>query len=80
MLFLSLPHFFSGTIFISLFARAKHKAQAFGSNLLGSATGGFLEMFSFLLGINGLLYFVIAFYALGLIYFRLPRAYSPKTK
>jgi spermidine synthase len=71
--FLCLPHFFSGIIFASLFQQAKNKAVALGSNFLGSVVGGLLEMFSFLLGINALLYFVIAFYGLGGLFARKSR-------
>lgn len=62
---LNLPHFFSGIIFAQLFARHKEKSVAFGSNLIGSAVGGFFEVFSFLLGISSLLYVTLLFYSLG---------------
>jgi hypothetical protein len=62
---LNLPHFFSGIIFAQLFARHKEKSVAFGSNLIGSAVGGFFEVFSFLWGISSLLYLTLIFYSLG---------------
>lgn len=68
ILFLCLPHFFSGTVFASLYTQSKNKAAVFGSNLLGSVFGGLLEMFSFLLGIQALVYFVISFYGLGWLF------------
>lgn len=65
MVFLNLPHFFSGALFVILFTKAVNKASSFGSNLLGSAVGGFLEMLSFLFGVSSLIYIVIASYTLG---------------
>ncbi|OGD53468.1 hypothetical protein A3J78_01635, partial [Candidatus Beckwithbacteria bacterium RBG_13_35_6] len=65
VIFLNLPHFFSGVIFIDLFAKSKNKASAFGSNILGSALGGFMEVFSFLFGIKSLIILVLVFYWLG---------------
>lgn len=63
--FLNLPHFFSGIVFAHLFAGHKNKALALGSNLLGSAIGGFLETLSFLWGMQSLVYITILLYALG---------------
>ncbi len=68
VLFLCLPHFFSGIVFANLYTHSKNKAAVFGSNLLGSVFGGLLEMFSFLLGIQALVYFVISFYGLGWLF------------
>ena len=62
---LNLPHFFSGVVFAHLFAGHKNKAVALGSNLLGSAIGGFLEILSFLWGMQSLIYVAILLYALG---------------
>ncbi len=62
---LNLPHFFSGIVFAHLFAGYKNKALALGSNLLGSAIGGFLEILSFLWGMQSLVYVTILLYALG---------------
>lgn len=68
LLFLTLPHFFSGIIFATLFTRQKDKARAIGSNLLGSAIGGIFAIVSYLLGIHSLLYFTILFYSLYFIF------------
>lgn len=65
-LFLNSPLFFSGVIFISLFREAKEKSAAFASNLMGSAAGGLLEVFSFLWGIQSLLFVVLAFYLVSI--------------
>ena len=62
---LNLPHFFSGIVFAHLFVKTKSKALALGSNLLGSAIGGFLEILSFLWGMQSLVYVAILLYALG---------------
>lgn len=70
ILFLCLPHFFSGVIFITLFAQAKDKSRAFGSNLLGSAIGGLLEVFSFLWGVNAMLVLCGVFYFLAYLKLR----------
>lgn len=61
-LFLNLPLFFSGVIFITLFRDAKEKSAALASNLMGSAAGGLLEVLSFLCGIQSLLFVALAFY------------------
>lgn len=61
-LFLNLPLFFSGIIFITVFRETKEKSAAFASNLMGSAAGGLLEVFSFLWGIQSLLYAALIFY------------------
>lgn len=68
-LILNLPLFFSATIFISLFTSAKEKSTVFASNLIGSAFGGMLEVFSFLLGIKSLLFISLILYLLSLIGF-----------
>ena len=64
---LNLPFFFGGVIFASWFSRSKRRSSAFASNLLGSAFGGLLEMFSFLTGIKSLLVFALALYGAGWI-------------
>jgi len=65
-LFLNSPLFFSGVIFITLFRDAKEKSAAFASNLLGSAVGGLFEVFSFLWGIQSLLFFALACYLVSI--------------
>lgn len=64
-LFLNLPFFFSGTVFIQKLNATKFKSAAFASNLLGSAVGGMLEMFAFLWGIESLLFFSLGLYLLS---------------
>lgn len=73
-LLLNLPLFFGGIIFAHMFASARNKAFAFGSNFLGSVFGGFLEVVSFATGIHALLYLVILFYALGFFFLRFTKA------
>ena len=65
-LFLNSPLFFSGVIFITLFRRAKEKSVAFASNLIGSAAGGLLEVFSFLWGMQSLLFIALVFYLISI--------------
>ncbi|MDO8486930.1 MAG: hypothetical protein Q7S45_01360 [Candidatus Curtissbacteria bacterium] len=65
VLFLTLPHFFSGVIFASLFAKDKERGTLFGSNLIGSALGGFLAISSYLFGISALLYITLFAYTAG---------------
>jgi SAM-dependent methyltransferase len=56
------PVFFAGLIFISSFKQIGFRAQAFGSNLLGSLVGGLLESLSFLTGIQSLVIVAALFY------------------
>lgn len=65
-LFLNLPLFFSGIIFITLLRDAEEKSSAFASNLIGSAVGGFFEVFSFLWGIQSLLIIALVFYLVSI--------------
>ena len=67
--FLNLPFLFSGLVFIIKLKEVKHKSAAFASNLFGSAIGGILEIFSFLLGIHSILFLSLALYSLSLIPF-----------
>jgi hypothetical protein len=67
ILFLTLPHFFSGIIFASLFAKDSERGTLFGSNLIGSAVGGFLAISSYLFGISALLYITLFTYTAGFI-------------
>jgi len=72
-----LPSFFAGIIFISSFKEIGFRAEAFGSNLLGSLVGGLLEALSFMLGIQamvlivGVLY-VMSFLTMGRVSARAP--------
>jgi len=65
VVFLSSPHFFSALMFAYLLKRARVKSVAFGSNLLGSAVGGLIQILSFVWGIQALLWVTIGFYGLG---------------
>lgn len=73
-LFLNLPFLFSGMIFITKLNLAPSKSAAFASNLLGSAVGGILEIFSFLFGIQSLLIFSLALYVLSMFPWTLLRS------
>ena len=48
------PVFFAGLIFITSFREGGFRAEAFGSNLVGSLVGGLLESLSYLIGIKAL--------------------------
>ena len=61
-LFLCLPVFFAGIVFIRRFAAAGFSAEAIGSNLLGSLAGGLLESASLWLGLRSLLVIAALFY------------------
>jgi hypothetical protein len=64
-IFLNLPIYFAGIIFIYSFKNSRHRGNAFGSNLLGAAGGGLLESLSFIVGINALLLIVLVLYFLS---------------
>jgi SAM-dependent methyltransferase len=57
-----LPVFFAGLIFITSFREAGFRAEAFGSNLLGSLVGGLMESLSYLIGIKALVIAAILLY------------------
>ena len=61
------PVFFAGLIFISSFRDVGFRAEAFGSNLLGSLVGGLLESLSFAIGLNALVLVAALLYLLSLI-------------
>jgi SAM-dependent methyltransferase len=48
------PVFFAGLIFVTSFREAGFRAEAFGSNLVGSLVGGLLESVSYVIGIKAL--------------------------
>ena len=48
------PVFFAGLIFVTSFREAGFRAEAFGSNLVGSLVGGLLESLSYVIGIKAL--------------------------
>ena len=59
------PVFFAGLIFISSFREIGFRAEAFGSNLMGSLVGGLLESLSYLTGIKALVIVAAVLYALA---------------
>ncbi len=73
-LFLSLPVFFAGIVFVKRFAEAGFAPEAIGSNLLGALAGGLLESLSLWLGLKALLIVAALFYAAAWISGRWPVA------
>ncbi|MFH1857683.1 MAG: hypothetical protein ABH845_02090, partial [Candidatus Omnitrophota bacterium] len=65
--FMSLPIFFAGILFSSLFSQTKDRSGAIASNLMGAMVGGMTECFSFLIGIKALLIVAVLFYLCALI-------------
>jgi SAM-dependent methyltransferase len=57
------PVFFAGLIFITSFREGGFRAEAFGSNLVGSLVGGLLESLSYLIGIKALVIVAALLYA-----------------
>lgn len=68
--FFALPVYFSGLVFVSLWARAERKDLALGSNLLGSLVGGVASMISMALGFQALVLLTIAIYLGALLLIR----------
>ena len=68
--FLVMPVFFSGLLFISLWAKMEHKDQAFGSNLLGSLVGGVASMLSMQIGFKALMWLTLAVYLIVFLLIR----------
>ncbi len=60
--FLTLPVFFSGLVFIGLWARSERRDLAFGSNILGSLLGGLASFLSMLIGFRSLMFLALAIY------------------
>ena len=60
------PVFFAGLIFISSFKECGFRAEAFGSNLLGSLVGGLLESMSYAVGIKALVIVAAALYLISM--------------
>ena len=60
--FLTLPVFFSGLVFIGLWARSERRDLAFGSNILGSLLGGLASLLSMLIGFRSLMFLALAIY------------------
>lgn len=65
IILLNLPLFFSALIFISFFTNTKEKSSVFASNIIGAATGGMLGVFSYLLGVQSLLFISLFLYMLS---------------
>jgi spermidine synthase len=82
-LFLCLPVFFAGIVFIKRFAASGFAAEAIGSNLLGSLAGGIAESASLWLGLRSLLVIAALLYGAAWIASRwskeLVRALAPET-
>lgn len=62
---LNIPLLFSSLIFINLFNKTKSRDTFFASNLIGSAVGGLLGFFSYLWGIQFLLYLSLFLYLIS---------------
>jgi len=60
------PVFFAGLVFIASFREAGFRADAFGSNLLGSLVGGLLDSLSFAIGLSALVLVAALLYLLSL--------------
>jgi SAM-dependent methyltransferase len=60
--FLTTPVFFSGLVFVGLWARSARRDLALGSNLLGSLLGGLASLLSMLIGFRGLILLTLAIY------------------
>ncbi|HEY2944867.1 MAG TPA: hypothetical protein VGN09_20700 [Vicinamibacteria bacterium] len=60
--FLALPVFFSGLLFVSLWAASPRRDLALGSNLLGSLLGGLASMLSMAVGFRALVFLTLATY------------------
>jgi hypothetical protein len=67
LFFFTLPHLFSAVIFAKHYNEALDKSSALGSNLLGSVLGGFLEILSYIFGIQSLVYLAVILYGSGLL-------------
>jgi len=72
--FLNLPVFFGGILFIHFFKDAPARDDAFGANLMGAAAGGLLESVSFVVGIKFILLVVVALYGMSMLFSRSTRA------
>lgn len=61
-LLLSIPVYFSGLLFVSLWAASAEKSLAFGSNLLGSLVGGVTSMLTMVVGFRALTMITLVVY------------------
>ena len=69
-IFFALPVYFSGLIFVSLWARSERKDLALGSNLLGSLVGGVASMLTMALGFQAIVFLTLAIYLGALLLIR----------
>jgi SAM-dependent methyltransferase len=69
-IFMNIPVFFAGVIFIHSFSSTPRKDIALGSNIFGACVGGLFESLSFVFGIKALLILVLAFYVLSCLTMR----------
>jgi SAM-dependent methyltransferase len=65
--FLSLPVFFSGLVFVGLWARSERRDLALGSNILGSLLGGIASLLSMQVGFQQLALLTLAVYLGALV-------------
>jgi hypothetical protein len=68
--FIALPVFFSGLVFVSVWAASPRRDLALGSNLLGSLLGGLLSMLSMVIGFRALTFLTLAIYLGALLLLR----------
>jgi hypothetical protein len=68
--FIALPVFFSGLVFVSVWASSPRRDLALGSNLLGSLLGGLLSMLSMVIGFRALTFLTLAIYLGALLLLR----------
>lgn len=76
-MFFALPVYFSGLVFVSLWARSERKDLALGSNLLGALVGGVASMLSMALGFQALVLLTLAIYLGALLLIRRGPAAAP---
>jgi SAM-dependent methyltransferase len=74
------PVFFAGLIFISSFQAIGFRAEAFGSNLLGSLVGGLLDSMSYAIGINALVIVAAFLYLISMLMMRQSLQSVPATE
>jgi spermidine synthase len=70
------PVFFAGLVFIASFRQIGFRAEAFGSNLLGSLVGGLLDSLSFWIGIKALVIVAAVLYFFSFVTMSRIRAHS----
>jgi hypothetical protein len=68
--FLALPVFFSGLVFVAVWARLERRDLALGSNILGSLLGGIASLLSMLVGFQQLTLLTVVVYLGALLLIR----------